>query len=281
MDNLKQFFSKVGVGLRHFWTWIKPYLIQFHQARKRIWKKYQINKIFLLIGLVVALGASIYLFYLAKSANVETLKSGLSESTRVYDESGEEVGKLFGQKGTFVELDNISPYIQDAVISTEDRGFYQHKGYSIKGIARAVVGKLTFGKIGGGGGGSTITQQLAKNAYLTQEQTLDRKARELFLAIEIEKKYSKKDILAMYLNNSYFGNGVWGVQDAARKYFGVDASQVTVGEAATLAGMLKGPGIYNPIDYIDNATARRNTVLQLMVDNKKLSQEEANQEASN
>ncbi|MDU4304324.1 MAG: PBP1A family penicillin-binding protein [Enterococcus faecalis] len=280
MDNLKQFFSKVGVGLRHFWTWIKPYLIQFHQARKRIWKKYQINKIFLLIGLVVALGASIYLFYLAKSANVETLKSGLSESTRVYDESGEEVGKLFGQKGTFVELDNISPYIQDAVISTEDRAFYQHKGYSIKGIARAVVGKLTFGKIGGGGGGSTITQQLAKNAYLTQEQTLDRKARELFLAIEIEKKYSKKDILAMYLNNSYFGNGVWGVQDAARKYFGVDASQVTVGEAATLAGMLKGPGIYNPIDYIDNATARRNTVLQLMVDNKKLSQEEANQEAS-
>ena len=168
MDNLKQFFSKVGVGLRHFWTWIKPYLIQFHQARKRIWKKYQINKIFLLIGLVVALGASIYLFYLAKSANVETLKSGLSESTRVYDESGEEVGKLFGQKGTFVELDNISPYIQDAVISTEDRGFYQHKGYSIKGIARAVVGQLTFGKIGGGGGGSTITQQLAKNAYLTQ-----------------------------------------------------------------------------------------------------------------
>lgn len=128
---------------------------------------------------------------------------------------------------------------------------------------------MTFGKIGGGGGGSTITQQLAKNAYLTQEQTLDRKARELFLAIEIEKKYSKKDILAMYLNNSYFGNGVWGVQDAARKYFGVDASQVTVGEAATLAGMLKGPGIYNPIDYIDNATARRNTVLQLMVDNKK------------
>ena len=97
---------------------------------------------------------------------------------------------------------------------------------------------MTFGKIGGGGGGSTITQQLAKNAYLTQEQTLDRKARELFLAIEIEKKYSKKDILAMYLNNSYFGNGVWGVQDAARKYFGVDASQVTVGEAATLAGML-------------------------------------------
>ena len=92
MDNLKQFFSKVGVGLRHFWTWIKPYLIQFHQARKRIWKKYQINKIFLLIGLVVALGASIYLFYLAKSANVETLKSGLSESTRVYDESGKEVG---------------------------------------------------------------------------------------------------------------------------------------------------------------------------------------------
>ena len=99
------------------------------------------------------------------------------------------------------------------------------------------------------GGGSTITQQLAKNAYLTLDQTFDRKAKELFLAIEIEKKYSKEEILTMYLNNAYFGNGVWGVQDASRKYFGVDATNVTLSEAATLAGMLKGPGIYNPIDH--------------------------------
>lgn len=277
--DIKEIFSKINAGWHRFWTWIKPYLIRFHQARKRVWKKYQVNKIILLLGLVVVLVTSIYLFYLAKSANVDTLKSGLSQSTKIYDEEGQEAGKLFGQKGSFVELDQISPYIQNAVISTEDRSFYEHKGYSLKGIGRAVVGKLTLGKVGGGGGGSTITQQLAKNAYLTQEQTLDRKARELFLAIEIEKNYSKQDILAMYLNNSYFGNGVWGVEDAAHKYFGVSAAEVTPGEAATLAGMLKGPGIYNPIDYIENATARRNTVLQLMVDNGKLSKAEADQQA--
>ncbi|MBP2099384.1 PBP1A family penicillin-binding protein [Enterococcus rivorum] len=274
--DIKTFFGKILAGLKRFWTWIKPYLSSFHQWRKRVWKKYQINKIILLLGLVVVLITSIYLFYLAKSANVKTLKSDLSQSTIVYDANNDEAGKL-GNKGFFVTLDKISPYIQDAVISTEDKRFYNHHGYDIQGIARAVVGKLTFRNAGGG---STITQQLAKNALLTQEQTFDRKAKELFLAIEIEKKYSKEDILAMYLNNSYFGNGVWGVEDAAHKYFGVSAAEVTPGQAATIAGMLKGPGIYNPIDYIENATNRRNTVLQLMVNNGKLSQGEADAEAN-
>lgn len=275
--DIKTFFGKIGSGLQRFWAFIRPYLVRIHRWRKRIWKKYQINKIVLLVGLVVVLITSIYLFYLAKSANVKDLKSNLSQSTIIYDENNNEAGKLYGQKGTFIELNQISPYIQDAVISTEDKRFYQHHGYDIQGLARAVVGKLTFRNAGGG---STITQQLAKNALLTQEQTFDRKAKELFLAIEIEKKNSKEDILTMYLNNSYFGNGVWGVEDAAHKYFGVSAAEVTPGEAATIAGMLKGPGIYNPIDYIENATNRRNTVLQLMVTNGKLSQGEADAEAN-
>ncbi|MCG6528215.1 transglycosylase domain-containing protein, partial [Vibrio parahaemolyticus] len=120
--------------------------------------------------------------------------------------------------------------------------------------------------------------QLAKNAYLSLDQTFSRKAKELFLAIEIEKKYSKDEILEMYLNSSYFGNGVWGIQDASLKYFGVNASDLTVGEAATLVGMLKGPSIYNPIDHPENATNRRDTVLGLMVDNKMLDQSVADQE---
>ncbi|MBL1228702.1 PBP1A family penicillin-binding protein [Enterococcus sp. BWB1-3] len=276
--DFKEFMRKTGSVLKRFWLWLKPYLIRLHQWRKRLWKKYQINKIILLLGMVTVLVISIYLFTLAKAANVKTLKEGLQQSTIIYDENNDEAGKLFGQKGTYIELAQISPYIQDAVISTEDRNFYNHSGYDIKGIARAVVGKLTFGKLGHGGG-STITQQLAKNAYLTQEQTFDRKAKELFLAIEIEKKYSKEDILTMYLNNSYFGNGVWGVEDAAKKYFGVSASEVTVGEAAALVGMLKGPGIFNPIDYPENAANRRDTVLQLMVENEMLDQETANAEA--
>lgn len=129
------------------------------------------------------------------------------------------------------------------------------------------------------GGGSTITQQLAKNAFLTQEQTVTRKAKEFFLSLELTKKYSKQEILTMYLNNAYFGNGVWGVEDASQKYFGTSAANLTVDEAATLAGMLKGPEIYNPIDNIQNATNRRNTVLANMVDDEKLSQADADSAA--
>jgi penicillin-binding protein 2A len=276
--DVKTIIGKIKTGLKTFWTWIKPYLIRLHHWRKRIWKKYQVNKIILLLGLVTVLIASIYLFTLAKSANVGALKKGLEESTVIYDDQGNVAGKLFGQKGTVVTIDQVSPFVTDALISTEDRNFETHHGYDIKGLARAVIGKLTFGKIGGGGGGSTITQQLAKNAYLTQEQTMTRKARELFLAIEIEKKYDKQQILEMYLNNSYFGNGVWGIEDASHKYFGVSASELSVGQAATLVGILKGPGIYNPIDYMENAVNRRNTVLQLMVDNNKLSQAQADAE---
>lgn len=259
--------------LGQFWQWLKPHLKNIHQARKRIWKKYHIHKIFLLAVLLVVLVTSAYLFYLAKQANVATLKSSLEQVTTVYDKDEDQAGTLYGQKGTYVELTEISPLIQKTVVATEDKRFYQHHGYDLKGIARAAVGILTSGHITGGG--STLTQQLAKNAYLTQKQTFDRKARELFLAIEIEKNYSKDEILAMYLNNSYFANGVWGVEDACQKYFGHSAKEVTAGEAAILTGMLKGPGIYNPIDNPDNATARRNTVLSVMVENNVISNEEA------
>ncbi|MBV7392344.1 PBP1A family penicillin-binding protein [Enterococcus alishanensis] len=278
LDKLKAFFSSIGRGLGIFWRWLKPHLITFHHWRKRIWKKFYINKILLLLALVGILVTSIYLFVLAKSVDVETLESSLKQSTVIYDQDSQKAGTLYGQKGTYVEADQISDSVKNAVVSTEDRRFYEHHGFDIKGIARAALGIVTSGRITGGG--STITQQLAKNAYLSQDQTFQRKAKELFMALEIEKKYSKDEILTMYLNNSYFGNGVWGVQDAAHKYFGVDASQLTVGESATIAGMLKGPSIYNPIDNLENATNRRNTVLSLMAENGKISAEEQTQQAS-
>ncbi|MDR0920879.1 MAG: PBP1A family penicillin-binding protein [Lactobacillales bacterium] len=274
----KKIVRQIQSGLKTFWTGIHPYLSRFHQWRKRLWKKYQINKIILLSGLVVLLTGSGYLFYLAKSANVETLKSSMSTSTVVYDELNNEAGSLYGQKGTYVKLEDISPFVQEAVVSTEDRTFWTNFGIDPKGIARAAVMGVLRGGIAGGG--STITQQLAKNAYLTQKQTWDRKARELFLALEINKKYSKDDILTMYLNKAYFGNGVWGVEDASHKYFGVSAKNLTLGEAATIAGMLKGPEIYNPINYPENANARRDTVLQNMVVTNKITQQQADEQAS-
>ncbi|GBD66680.1 penicillin-binding protein 2a [Tetragenococcus halophilus subsp. halophilus] len=275
--DFQRFFSTIKKYLSSFWAWLKPYLVQFHHWRKRIWKKYHVNKILLLLGLIVVLVMSIYLFYIAKTTKVQELKAGLQEETVIYDKQENEAGSVSSQKGTYIGVEDMSPYVVDAVVSTEDRNFYQHRGFDIKGIARAGL-RMVIRRNASGGGGSTITQQLAKNAYLSLDQTFNRKAKELFLAIEIEKNYSKDEIMSMYLNNSYFGNGVWGVQDAARKYFGVDAADLTLGESATIAGMLKGPSLYNPIDHPENASNRRDTILQVMVDNNKISKEEAKQE---
>lgn len=273
-------FKKKSKQLFHqIWDPIQPYWQKFRQWRKRIWKKYHVNKIILLIVMVAMLISGGYLFYLAKTADVSELKSDLSQMTTIYDKDNDKAGTLYSQKGTYVGYNKISANIRNAVISTEDKRFYEHRGFDPMGIMRAAVRMVINGDTSGGGG-STITQQLAKNAYLGQQQTFDRKARELFLAIEIEKHYSKKDILTMYLNNAYFGNGVWGVEDASEKYFGKSAANLSVSEAACLAGMLKGPGIYNPIDHYKNAINRRNTVLQLMYDNNKISKTQLDQAKS-
>lgn len=224
------------------------------------WRRYQLTKILLITMLVFVLAIGGYLFFLAKTANVGDLKAALKATTVIYDKDGKEAGTLSGQKGTYVELDAISDHLENAVIATEDRSFYKNSGINYK---RTILALLTLGK---SGGGSTITQQLAKNAFLTQDQTISRKAREYFLALEINKKYSKKEILTMYLNNAYFGNGVWGVEDASQKYFGTSAANLTLEQSAVIAGMLKGPEIYNPYYSVENATNRRNTVLHVMVD---------------
>lgn len=270
--NLKDFFKKILVHLTVVWQKLKPYLVRFQLFFKRIWKKFHATKIMILVFLMVSLFSSGYLLYLAKTSNVSTLKAGLEQTTTVYDIDGDEAGTLYSHKGSFISLDNISPSIQATVISTEDKRFYDHKGFDVIGIARSAVGfVLNGGRISGGG--STISQQLAKNAYLTLDQTLIRKLKELFLAIEIEKQYTKNEILEMYLNNAYFGNGVWGVEDASHKYFGKDASDVSLTEAATIAGMLKAPTTYNPRDNMENALSRRNTVLDLLIKNEGVSQE--------
>ena len=241
---------------------------------RRFWRKYHLTKIFLLIGLIFSLVTGGYLFYLAKTTNVADLQNALKATTIIYDKDGNQAGSLTGQKGTYVELDAISENLQNAVIATEDRTFYKNSGIN---YGRFFLAILTAGR---SGGGSTITQQLAKNAYLSQDQTIERKAKEFFLALEINKKYSKKEILTMYLNNAYFGNGVWGIEDASTKYFGVSASQLTLDQSAVLAGMLKGPEIYNPLYSVENATNRRNTVLQNMVAAGYIDQATADQSAT-
>ena len=241
---------------------------------RRFWRKYHLTKIFLLIGLTFSLVVGGYLFYIAKTTNVADLQNALKATTIIYDKDGNQAGSLTGQKGTYVELDAISENLQNAVVATEDRSFYKNSGIN---YGRFFLAILTAGR---SGGGSTITQQLAKNAYLSQDQTVERKAKEFFLALEINKKYSKQEILTMYLNNAYFGNGVWGIEDASKKYFGVSASELTLDQSAVLAGMLKGPEIYNPLYSVENATNRRNTVLQNMVAAGYIDQATADQSAA-
>ncbi|HEM3587144.1 TPA: penicillin-binding protein [Streptococcus suis] len=226
---------------------------------RKFWRRYQLTKILIILMVLTVLTVGGYLFFLAKTANVGDLQQALKATTIIYDKDGAEAGTLSGQKGTYVELDAVSDNLENAVIATEDRSFYKNSGINYQ---RTILAALTLGR---SGGGSTITQQLAKNAFLTQDQTISRKAREFFLALEINKKYSKQEILTMYLNNAYFGNGVWGVEDASQKYFGIPASDLTLEQAAVITGMLKGPEIYNPYYSLENAVNRRDTVLQNMV----------------
>lgn len=228
-------------------------------AIRKFWRRYHLTKIVIILGLSAGLLVGTYLFAIAKSTNVNDLQNALKTRTLIFDREEKEAGALSGQKGTYVELTDISKDLQNAVVATEDRSFYKNDGIN---YGRFFLAILTGGR---SGGGSTITQQLAKNAYLSQDQTVERKAKEFFLALELTKKYSKEQILTMYLNNAYFGNGVWGIEDASKKYFGVSASQLTLDQAATLAGMLKGPELYNPLNSVETSTNRRDTVLQNMV----------------
>ncbi|HJF46445.1 MAG: PBP1A family penicillin-binding protein [Limosilactobacillus oris] len=275
-DRLVAWLKKVGKRLLAF---LQDAWQRFKKKLKQVWHRYQLTRWLIVVFLSLFLLMSIHLTFVAKTSDVKNLQNRLSRPTMIYDNKKQSAGSLYSQKGTYVKLNNISSSVPDAVLSTEDRNFYHEHGFSVKGLGRAaflLVKNKVLHRDYISGGGSTLTQQLVKNAFLTQQQTFSRKAREIFIAIEVENQYSKNEILTMYLNNAYFGHGVWGVQDAARRYFDVNASQLTVPQAATLAGMLTSPGIYDPIDHPEATRERRNMVLQLMVENKKLSQSDAN-----
>jgi penicillin-binding protein 1A len=180
------------------------------------------------------------------------------------DRAGAVLGVRGGQYGAPEDIDHLPAYVPAAFVSVEDRRFYQHQGFDAIGIARALAADVGHGRIVEGA--STITQQLARNLFLTPDQTLERKAQEVVLAVEIEQRYSKKQILALYLSRVYFGNGAYGLEAAARRYYDKPAAKLTIAEAATLAGILKSPNHYNPVDDPDAATQRTAVVLQTMVE---------------
>jgi len=185
-------------------------------------------------------------------------------SIRVFDSQGRFVGRILPERRYWAPLDRIPPFLQKAVIAVEDSRFYEHSGVDIKGIARALVKDVVNRKIVEGG--STITQQLIKNKYLSGEKTLERKLTEGRMALELEQTHTKRQILEMYFNEIHFGNGAWGIVQAARLYFDKNPEDLTEAECSLLAGVPKSPAHYNPLGKPDRVMARRDVVLKRMVD---------------
>lgn len=185
-------------------------------------------------------------------------------SSQVFDIHGRLITTLHSDQNRLpIDINKVPPNLQNAFIAAEDNRFYDHIGVDPIGIIRAVVANFT--NRGISQGGSTITQQLAKNAFLSQEQTLKRKIQEAMLALEIERKYSKKEILEMYMNQIYFGQGAYGIQTAAKTYFDKDVSELTLKQCAMLAGLPKSPNYYSPFNNLNEAKNRTNTVIDQMV----------------
>lgn len=189
-------------------------------------------------------------------------------SVKVFDRDGRFVGRIMPETRYWTPIDRIPAFLQNALVAVEDARFYEHAGIDVKGIARAMVKNVVKGRLAEGG--STITQQLIKNKFLTAEKTIDRKLKEGMMAVEFEQKYTKKQILEMYFNEIYYGNGAWGIAQASRLYFDKNPEALTDAEAALLAGIPKNPGRYNPRGEPANVTGRRDVVLQRMVATGKL-----------
>ena len=187
-------------------------------------------------------------------------------SIKVFDRAGRSVGRILPEGRYWAPIDRIPDFLQKGVVAVEDARFYEHGGIDVRGIARALVKDVVKGKLAEGG--STITQQLVKNKYLSGEKSIDRKLREGLMAVEFEQKYTKKQILEMYFNEIYYGNGAWGIAQAARLYFDKSPEELTDAECALLAGVPKNPGRYNPWGVSARVVERRDVVLKRMAELK-------------
>lgn len=197
-----------------------------------------------------------------RGLDISKLEHPLPEPSFVMDASGQPVAQLSSSRIVPVPLGQIPLDLRNAVVAVEDRRFYDHAGFDVWSIGRALVRDLKAGAMEQGG--STITQQLAKNLFLDSDKSFNRKFKELGYAIKINFAYSKDEILELYLNSIYFGEGRWGVEGAAQQYFGKSVQQLTLAESAVLAGLPKAPSLYSPVRHPDKALERRNLVLSLM-----------------
>ena len=215
--------------------------------------------ILLIISLFAGTGCAF--FGLPKTDNLDSLQ--MVAATQVYDINGQVISKLFEENRVVVTISNISPYVQQAIVANEDVRFYWHIGVDPIGLLRAVWVNIQTRSLAEGA--STLTQQLAREMFLTQERTFTRKIKEAILALIIDSKFSKQEILQAYLNQVYFGEGAYGVEAASQIYLGKHASELTLSESALIAGLPRGPNIYSPYADLNAALKRRAVVLDGML----------------
>lgn len=245
----------------------------------------------LLLAIVVIGGVLIYMKYgkkliamesdakkIVSKSTMETFRQ--NETSIIYDANGNIMSKLKGEKDVYyIKYSDIPQVAVDAITSIEDKNFFKHKGYDLKAIIRA-----GFAYIKNKGvitqGGSTITQQLARNIFLSFEESWQRKAREIFIAIELEKKYTKKEIMEFYLNNIYFANGYYGIQSASLGYFGKGVNSLSLSQITFLLSIPNSPTRYNPYENIEGTLARRDRILDQMVLDGKITEAQASKAKS-
>lgn len=225
-------------------------------------------RLLLPVILVILFTLSFYFLILKDLPSPQELTKREQEvSTKIYDRNGELLYKIYKNKNrTITSLSLIPPHVRLATLAAEDAEFYDHPGFSIKGIVRAIIADVQNGSLQGG---STITQQLVKNALLSPERTLTRKIKEIILSVQVESAYTKDEILEMYLNEVSYGGTAYGIEEGSRSYFGKDAKDLNLAEAAFLSGIPKSPTVYSPFGQNpDLAFERQREVLHLMVVNK-------------
>lgn len=239
------------------------------KRRKRIPYKY----IGILVGILLALGIVLFLTVLFGGrfvVNQEDLV--LKATTKIESADGEVIGRLYEENRTPVSIETIPDHVEQAFIAIEDKRFYEHTGIDIRSILRAVYRDII--AMSTVEGGSTITQQLAKNLFLTNDKTWMRKTKEVMAALYLERNYSKDEIMEYYLNEVYFAHGVYGIEEAAQYYYSKPASELEPQEGAMFAAMVKAPNSYSPVDHPEAARERRNLVLQEMEEMEMFSTEE-------
>src|SRR5215510_7951019 len=249
----------------------RPPAIMANSMKSQL-KRYLGSLVFVvLLCLSIAIGATagvlfVYNSDLPQVDSLEDTRPGVI--TEVYSDDEQVIGSFALERRILVKWEEIPQVLKDAIISVEDQNFYQHWGVDLFGVARASLRNLMNGRIVEGG--STLTQQLSKNLFLTPEKTLRRKIQEAMLAIQIERNYTKQQILTMYCNLHFMGHGQYGFAAAAEYYFGKQLKDLNIEEAAMLAAIPRSPPNYSPILHPDRALLRRNYAIDRMVAEKKI-----------